>query len=262
MTGLVTRTFLPMLRRTPPRYVSYRSTALSRDVNVLARRALSSTPHSFRTRALSTYPVHKGKLFSTQGQENSRSRFPYLVLAASLFLGGGLLYTVSKEQKDLDLQKDSQNPLSNPELEKKLNSQEKILDLSGMKLSAKDLQELSEWLQTHTHCFMRIQWGSNTFPGSCVEMKGIHKALQNNLENFQERPSSYVCAQFCSLAYQSAEVLKQGGSLPDNWEFLDVQDTAKSDGYFGVAFVNHQTGQVVLSHRGTDQLFHDLQTDV
>ncbi|MFI5343906.1 MAG: Mbeg1-like protein [Chlamydiales bacterium] len=150
----------------------------------------------------------------------------------------------------------------NRELEKMLQAKKPILNLSKLSLTNSDLEKILEDLSTKQNSFMRVIWGVQENLDQQV-MTMIESMVKENRKYFEERPSPYICAKFCKLSYQNEETLKKKGVLPEDWSVLDCSDPelVKRDGYFGAAFVNHKTQQILLAHRGTDALFRDLLTD-
>jgi len=64
-----------------------------------------------------------------------------------------------------------------------------------------------------------------------------------------QRPTDYI---YTALAEQ---VYYPGGyqsldKLPKDWIVLEVEDKAASDGYYAVAYVHKDSGQMIISHRG------------
>lgn len=67
-----------------------------------------------------------------------------------------------------------------------------------------------------------------------------------------DRPSDYEYALLSQHVYEGSK-LKKEVCLPNNdkWVILEVKEN-KESGYFGAIYINDETKQIVLAHRGTD----------
>ncbi len=99
------------------------------------------------------------------------------------------------------------------------------------------------------------QEAANPFKGQYVGEESGNKpdGLTNQLSPNKIRNITKVPPYEHALMSQA--VYKDGGILPKElqqkgWEKLDVGQT--DTGYYGVAYVNHQTKEIIIAHRGTD----------
>ncbi|MBF5059085.1 lipase family protein [Candidatus Neptunochlamydia vexilliferae] len=209
---------------------------------------------------------------SQRSQDKKEKKLPFFIsmLGGAVLLGSGVAYASSEEHEPT---------ISNQDIQKKLEKSGTVLDFSDCTVSDGDLVKLSNWLKLKQHQFLRVNWG-RALPTNNTALTSIEESLRSNQEAFEERPTPYLCAKFCSLSYSNKHALGleptawdgllqldlgmpvKKCTLPTDWKILDYEDSVKEDGYFGVAFVNDKTGHIILAHRGTDAYFRDLQTDV
>jgi hypothetical protein len=141
------------------------------------------------------------------------------------------------------------------QITKALRARNGTLNIKGF--SDDELRNLANWLKEHYHGFIHLQSDKTQLSNaSRTAVKEIETELKKNKDAFQDRSSSQDCADFCVLAYKSLEEIKNSSNLPDGWKVLTCGDNplveSSKNGYFGIAFVNHKTGNIIIAHRGTE----------
>ena len=180
------------------------------------------------------------------------------------YLGGAALLLFFKGECQEEKQPWPENPevhFKHTKFAHSLASKSAVLNLQDVEVDKRDLEILSNCFETHHHPFIRVIWG-NIADGSSEEVEKVETLLGENSSRWKDRPKPYYCARFAKLAYSSKKELEKGCGLPEGWSFFDSRDNSEKNGYFGAAFVNHSTGQIILAHRGTHSIVKDLQTDV
>lgn len=141
------------------------------------------------------------------------------------------------------------------ELAQLVRNNERILDLRSFDLSEQDIKEIKKLLQNN-YWVLRI-----LLPHQYTSNELFADIIARNQAYFSERPSDYIYAVLSKLSYQD-----DGGTPPDGWHVVKFCPDNQKDGYYGVAYANDKTCQLVVAHRGTDpasfrELLKDLRTD-
>ena len=110
----------------------------------------------------------------------------------------------------------------------------------------KELDRLRDRLENYHHRYMRLEC-DDALRGRPV-VKEIQLLIDETRDNFQERITPEEALKFSELSYSSECSMR---SLPPGWEIFD-ECSNQSNGYYGIALVNHQTGNVCIAHRGTE----------
>src|SRR5438552_2411982 len=101
-----------------------------------------------------------------------------------------------------------------------------------------------------------VQEESNHLEDKCLSdfFKQEIKLGQEQLNNLEDkRPSDYIYALMSQHVYEG-ESLEKGGTLPGypDWK-VEIVKRGRSD-YFGIIYVNQHEKQVVVTHRGSDNI--------
>ena len=168
---------------------------------------------------------------------------------------------VKMKNKTKEKKSRSKGGFLNKSLEDRFMVKGAVLDLSGLALSKQDFIEILSWLSDHYHSFMRVVWGD--VGAECQDFKSeVEQKIHECERKFEDRPKPYVCVSFAKLAYSDEAELKESKAIPEGWAYLSARDCVVEDGYFGVTFINHDSRQIILAHRGTHSMVKDLSTDI
>ena len=149
----------------------------------------------------------------------------------------------------------------------KLNSNDpkvKSIDLrSFTSITQEQLVELRESINNSEH-IGHIYFGK--LPSNCDDIvKAIVELLISNNSAYRYFPSDYVYGLLSMHSYidsKADDEVKFGNDARDkllaDWRVHKVYDSRKDSGYYGVSYINSQTGQLILVHRGTELNVKDL----
>lgn len=154
------------------------------------------------------------------------------------------------------------------------------LDLSDLVLSDSQIMELGEAIKSNNQ-LGHIIWGllpTDNLVNSVI--KTIEDKIIENNRNFRYKPSDFELSLLSKHAYEELTDANEERSLhfalkaSDSdelkakkkrweahlvkWKVHKVYNDRDKSGYFGVAYINEETKQVILAHRGTDVKLSDL----
>ncbi len=145
-----------------------------------------------------------------------------------------------------------------------------VLDFKDKTLNSAQLQE---WLQkVEKNKFVgHVVWGTILEEGKSLKEKIENKIIQNN-KIYRRHPSDFIHGLLSAHVYLNAtkgakvEFEESHDNYIHNqhlchWKVHEVYDYPEAEGYYGVAYINEQTKQIVLAHRGTMVKWLDLFKD-
>ncbi|WP_342269630.1 hypothetical protein [Rickettsia endosymbiont of Orchestes rusci] len=152
------------------------------------------------------------------------------------------------------------------------------LDLSTFHLTQEQVQEIASKIQNNNFVG-NVIWG--TYPNSTMSLiENIENKIIQNNKQYQYYPNDFTHGLLSSHVYldskdkekvlfKSDDPLAKYNSHLKNWYVHKVFTKVDNAGYYGTLYVNEQTKQAVLAHRGTTLELKDLfkgnssiQTDI
>jgi hypothetical protein len=154
-------------------------------------------------------------------------------------------------------------------LQKLKENDPKVINLTfERKLGSENLKKLNEALKNNTFVGM-CQWHRDQANHQSMRDE-IEEKLKKNIFEFRRHPSDLKHALLSYHVYH-ASLNQEGQSIffkEDvferkfiDWEIERIFDKLKTSGYLSVLYTNHTTKQMVLAHKGTENL-KDIFTDI